>query len=90
MPINSFTSQYERSFRKLVKQNKELRQEVKETLKRFAENPNHPSLRLEKLSGKDIWTIRINKHHRLFFIWSDRGDTAIFFLVGPHDLYRNV
>lgn len=90
MPVNSFTSQYERSFRKLVKQNNQLRQEVKETLKRFAENPNHPSLHLEKLSGNDIWTIRIDRGNRLFFVWSETGDTAIFFLAGPHNLYRNV
>ena len=90
MPTNYFLPSYERAFRKFVKREFILKQKVKEKLVLFAENPQHPSLHLEKLSGSDIWTIRIDQGNRLFFVWSDTGDTAIFFLVGSHDAYRRV
>lgn len=57
---------------------------------RFTKNPQHPSLRLEKLQGSKVWSIRVDRGNRLFFIWSDTDDTAIFFLVGPHDAYRKL
>lgn len=90
MPINSFDTGYERSFKKFIKGNSKLNEKVKKTLIRFSQNPQHPSLHLEKLSGSDIWTIRIDRGNRLFFVWSETQDTAIFFYVGPHDAYRKI
>ena len=70
--------------RKFIKRNKERSRAVKETLRRFQIDPSHPSLHVEKLSGSDTWTIRIDSGNRLL------GDTAIFFYVGPHDAYRKL
>jgi Txe/YoeB family toxin of Txe-Axe toxin-antitoxin module len=58
-------------------------------LKIFTKNNiHHPSLNTEKLSGSDIWSIRIDQGNRLFYVKD--GDDAIFFAVGSHDMYRMV
>lgn len=90
MPTNAFDTQFHSSYKKFIKGNPSLKQKVNNILTRFAKNPQHPSLRLEKLQGSKAWTIRVDRGNRLFFIWSDAGDTAIFFLVGPHDAYRKL
>ncbi|MBI3577441.1 hypothetical protein HY086_05385 [Candidatus Gottesmanbacteria bacterium] len=61
MPINTFAPSFERSFKKFIKGNAVLKEKVKETLARFAKDPKHPSLRLEKLKGSQMWTIRMDK-----------------------------
>jgi len=81
---------FDRQLRKFTKKNNDRSRSVKEALRRFQIDPTHPSLHVEKLSGSDTWTIRIDSGNRLFFVWSDEGDTAIFFYVGPHDSYRTV
>lgn len=90
MPGIKFHPHFHREHTKFIKHDEKLRFKIKETLTRFAVNPAHPSLHLEKLSGTEIWTVRIDRGNRLFFIWNDKGDTAIFFNVGKHDLYRNL
>lgn len=88
MPTRDFTPQFHRSFKKFTKHNAKLKRLVKSALSIFSDNPQHPSLNLEKLRGSAVWTIRVDKGNRLFFVWSETGDTAIFFFVGPHDSYR--
>lgn len=90
MPIIRLVPVFEKSRDKFVKKDLKLAIKIRHTLERFATNPQHPSLHLEKLSGTDVWTIRIDRGNRLFFTWSSDGDIAIFFLVGKHDLYRNL
>lgn len=53
----------------------------------FVQNPLHPSLNLEKLKGTKIWTIRIDKGNRIFFMWVDK-QTVLLIDIGPHDKYR--
>lgn len=54
----------------------------------FILNPVHPSLNLEKLqNAKGVWTIRLNKGDRIFFIWKNKY-TALFAAIGKHDKYR--
>jgi mRNA-degrading endonuclease RelE of RelBE toxin-antitoxin system len=81
---------FQNKLRKFTKRNEKLSNAVKITLRKFQDNQNHPSLHLEKLSGSDIWTIRIDRGNRLFFTWSETKDTAIFFHVGPHDAYKTM
>lgn len=57
------------------------------TLKKFSHNPNHPSLRLEKLHGSKIWTVRIDKGNRIFLAWIDTS-TVLLVDIGKHDKYR--
>ncbi len=90
MPSVRLIPRFESARKKFVKRNDHLSQRIEETLIRFITNPQHPSLHLEKLAGTSYWTIRIDQGNRLFFVWSDTGDTAIFFLVGPHDMYKKL
>jgi len=53
----------------------------------FISNPAHPGLKLEKLRGTKIWTIRIDKGNRIFLTWIDKS-TALFIDIGQHDKYR--
>lgn len=90
MPSIRLTPRFLSASKKFVKRNSKLSRKVQETLMCFAKNPQHPSLHLEKLSGSKYWTIRLDQGNRLYFVWSETGDTAIFFLVGEHDLYKTL
>lgn len=90
MPKIRLHPSFSGKLRKFTRRNKEKLRTVHDTLGRFQIDPHHPSLHLEKLSGSDTWTIRIDKGNRLFFVWSEEGDTAIIFYVGSHDAYRTV
>jgi len=89
MPTIRFSESFSRGIRKFAKNDIERTGAVKKTLRLFQQNPAHPSLRTEKLSGGEIWTIRVDKGNRLFFTWGE-GDTAVFFWVGSHDAYRTM
>lgn len=90
MPSIRLNPTFPKKLRAFTKNNYQKSEAVKKAFRLFQENPKHPSLNAEKLSGSDVWTIRIDKGNRLFFVWSDEGNTAIFFLVGPHDAYRTM
>jgi hypothetical protein len=90
MPLIRLHPAFPRTARKFTKNNLQRSDAVKKAFRLFQENPKHPSLHLEKLSGKDIWTIRIDEANRIFFRWSESGDTAIFFFVGKHDSYKTM
>lgn len=90
MPVIRLHKSFPKKLQKFTKNNINRSLAVKEAFRRFQTDPNHPSLHLEKLSGSSIWTIRLDGGDRLFFTWSDVGDTAIFFLIGPHDAYRKL
>ena len=81
------SSSYYRALRKFVKNNKINASNLKKALKLFEENPSHPSLRLEKLSGSEVWTIRIDKSNRIFFVWVSK--TIVLLIdIDKHDKYR--
>lgn len=82
------SASYFRALKKFVSNNKKNSESVKKALKLFKENPNHPSLNLEKLQHTEgVYTIRVNKGDRLFLIRTDK-DTVILIDVGKHDKYR--
>ena len=81
------TSKYDRERNKFVRNNIIRANALVKTLNKFAYNPTHPSLNLEKLSGTKLWTIRIDKGNRIFFSWIDEN-TALFIDIGKHDKYR--
>lgn len=89
MPKIHYDPAYPKRHKHFVKGVPKLKQKVAKCILLFETNPQHPSLHLEKLSDTEIWTIRIDRGNRLFFIRNDKGDAAIFFNVGKHDLYRN-
>jgi mRNA interferase RelE/StbE len=65
----------------------EVRDRVDKQLHLLFEDFRHPSLRLKKLRGTDIFEIRITKGYRLTF----RFDKEIVELrrVGTHDILRD-
>lgn len=88
MPKIVLASQFERKLRLFVKRNPKRKIAVQKALRFFQENPSHPSLNSEKLAGLSIWSVRIDRGNRLFYVKD--GDETIFFAVGPHDLYRSI
>lgn len=56
----------------------DLRERVDAALRRFMENPRHPSLHFEKLSGSDFRTIRVDRKKWRIVL---RGEGAVFDLV---------
>ena len=88
MPIIRFADSFSKSLRKFTKNNKKRTQAVKKALVLFQKNPRHPSLRTEKLKNSKDWTVRVDRGNRMFFRWSGKGDTAIFYFIGPHDAYK--
>ncbi len=80
-------NKFERERKKFTKNNPQNAKSLKKTLALFRKNPKHPSLNLEKLGGSSIWTIRIDRGNRIFFLWIDKT-TALFIDIGEHDKYR--
>lgn len=81
------TPRYNRERDKFVRNNPKNANALVKTLNKFAHNPKHPSLKLEKLKGSRVWTIRIDKGNRIFLFWIDKS-TALFIDIGKHDKYR--
>ncbi len=90
MPAINYQNSFIRAYKTFTRRNTIRKSAVAKTIELFAQNPDHPSLHLEKLSGSDIWTIRADQGNRIFFLWSSQGDTAIFFHIGSHDSYKSM
>lgn len=88
MPQVHFDPQFEVAYRKFIRRNPHKDIQIKKAFKLFSKAPQHPSLNLEKLVSTKIWSIRVNRSDRLFFIWDQTGKIAIFFFIGKHDSYR--
>ena len=64
----------------------EIQTRVDKQLARLLENPRHPSLRLKKLKGTQVFEIRITKGYRLTLSFEE--EVLILRRVGSHDLLR--
>lgn len=62
-----WSSAFVRAFKRLVRQNPQLRFQVEETLQKLAEDPFSPSLHSHKLKGdlEGIWSCSIDYSNRL-------------------------
>lgn len=78
-----------KQLQKIKKTDSSLFTKVKKQLMLFEQNPEHPSLRLHKLSGgqKVCWSISINMSYRLLFYYQSHKNkkSVIFFSFGTHD-----
>ncbi|MBI2338035.1 hypothetical protein HYU95_02525 [Candidatus Daviesbacteria bacterium] len=83
----SYSQQYLAARKKFLKNNSKLANKTIRTILLFVQNPQYPSLNLEKLKGSKVWTIRIDKSNRIFFYWIDESK-ALFIDIGKHDKYR--
>lgn len=77
----------------LKKKNLALFNKTTKQLKLFQLQPNHPSLRLHKLSGKleDTWSISITRSVRMVFYYRilHEEKRAVFISLGTHDEVYN-
>lgn len=48
-------------------------------------DPRHPSLRLKKLEGAEIWSVRVGLRYRALARHRDEG--FVWFWIGRHDEY---
>lgn len=71
--------------RTLRRQDKKIFERIEKQLSLFQKDPNYNSLRLHKLKGnlKNVWSISVDKNHRMLYI--DEDDTAYFFNIGTHE-----
>jgi plasmid maintenance system killer protein len=83
----SYSPSYLALRKKFLRGNVKLLNKTIKAISLFVQNPQHPSLNLEKLKGSKIWTIRIDKGNRIFFYWINQS-TALFIDIGKHDKYR--
>lgn len=80
-----------RAFKRIVRQNPQLRSLIEVTLEQLALDPFHPSLRTHKLTGdlSGIWSSSIDYSNRILFEFvktSEDEEEAILLLnIGSHD-----
>lgn len=79
-----------RAYKRLVRQNPQLRVPIEETLRQLAIDPFHPTLKTHKLSGEfdTIWSASITYSYRILFKFTivEQPENAILLLnLGNHD-----
>ncbi len=81
-----------RAFKRMVRQNPQLRPLIEETLQQLAEDPFHPTLKTHKLSGDlaGIWACSIDYSYRILFEFmispnEDEEDAILLLNMGDHD-----
>lgn len=72
-----------RDLGKLEKKNARLKKTIEKTMGYLQDNPNHPSLRLHKLSGESVYSISVTMSIRM--IVSFRGDDVHLLRIGTHE-----
>ncbi len=73
---------FERDFVSLPEHVQEL---AEKAIRRLAENPRHPSLRVKKMKGlKGVWEGRVTRGYRFTFNW--QGEIITLRKVGTHDI----
>lgn len=86
-----WTSAFSRAFKRLVRQNPQLRPQIQQTLEKLLADPFDPSLKTHKLKGdlEGRWSCSIDYSNRIIFRFKtnlDSGEEEIFLLVlGSHD-----
>jgi addiction module RelE/StbE family toxin len=86
-----WTTAFNRAFKRLVRQNPQLRSQIEQTLEQLIADPFHPSLRTHKLKGdlEGRWSCSIDYSNRIIFrleINSDSDEEELFLLtLGSHD-----
>ena len=79
-PTEQFTKDYERLPQRL-------QDRVDKALGLLLENPNHPSLQIKKIKGREHrWEGRVTLQYR--FVFSIEGDAYLLLHVGTHDLLK--
>ena len=85
-----FSPDFIRLLKKIKRTDKALTDQINKQLKLFQLQPQHPSLRTHKLSGKmkNRWSISLSRSFRMIYILLEK-DEAHFIAIGTHDkVYR--
>lgn len=82
-----FTESYTRRAIKFLRKHPELRKQYQKTLELLELNPQHPSLRLHKLSGvlSDLHSVSINMSYRITLEFLVEGNRILPVNVGRHE-----
>lgn len=94
-----FTEKFVKALTCIQKKDSLLFERFHKQLKLFQENPDHPSLRLHKLSGvqADTWSISLDMSQRMLFYYQEdkqplskkasgkREKQVVFFAIGKHE-----
>ncbi len=81
-----------RAFKRLVRQNPQLRPQIEQILKQLAEEPFHPSLHTHKLKGdlSERWACSIDYSNRILFKFVNNPDSdeeeILLLTLGSHDV----
>lgn len=67
-----------------------LKEEIKEKIELFSQNPKHPFLKTHKLKGhlKGCLSFSVNYQYRVIFYYKTKN-VAVLLGVGTHDLYND-
>lgn len=84
----SRTKRFNKEYKKFVKHNLQRAESIIKTLDLFTKDLKHPSLNIEKLKNSNVWSMRLSKGNRLFFLWIN-NKTILLIDIGDHDKYRN-
>ncbi len=80
-----------RAFKRIVRQNPQLRPLIEQTLQQLASDPFPPSLRTHKLTGdlSGIWACSIDYSNRILFEFvkkpEDEEEAILLLNLGSHD-----
>ena len=82
----SFSSSFNRAFKKRIKSNADLELRFWDKLERFIEEPFDPSLKTHRLSGKfkELWSFSVDYDQRVLFYFT-KDQKAVFIDIGNHD-----
>ncbi|MGV0025545.1 type II toxin-antitoxin system RelE/ParE family toxin [Phormidesmis priestleyi] len=88
----AWSSKSLRAFKRMMRQNPQLRPMIEETLEQLAEDPFHPTLKTHKLSGEfaEIWACSIDYRYRILFEFvanpeEGEEDAILLLNLGDHD-----
>ncbi len=80
----AFTKPFKRDYQGLPEN---IQKQIDEQIVRLLDNPQHPSLRIKKMEGRQfIWEARITGGYRMTF--QIDGDTYLLRRVGTHDVLK--
>ena len=79
------SSAFKSAYKRLVKKNKPLQRKIKTKIQTFKDKPNHPSLKLHKLTGSlhDTWSFSVESDLRILFCYIEDG--VLFTNIGKHE-----
>jgi mRNA-degrading endonuclease RelE of RelBE toxin-antitoxin system len=84
------SAEFARNLRKLPR---EVRARARKQLKLLMQDFWYPSLHTEKLEGETykgqpVWSIRVDRKHRIKFIIRKEEQAYYLIAIGKHDIYR--